>query len=459
MELHETSTVALARFSAELQYEDIPEKVLQSARYLLLDYLGGMIPGNQEEMAKVLDSYISKVTGPAESRLIGTGKKVGAVWAGLYNGADGHLIDMDEVHWPSVTHAGVNIWSCALAMAEKVHASGKEMLVAAIAGYEVATRIGMAVIPDHYIRGYNPSGTIMTFGAAAVAAKLLKLDVEKTTHALGMAGVMAAGNKAHLTERVMTKDYNSGFSSKSGIEAALLASEGFTASTDELENPCGFLHLYGEKTFPEELTRGFKEIWHITEASQKLYPACRCMHSSVEALLAMRDQITPSQVASINTKIFSTGAYIVDDGLPWTHGIMGARFSAQYNMAVALLYGMDGMWDQYNSEKAMSYMEVPELRKLVGKINIEYVNEWDGDTGKYEWCDVDVLMRDGTKFNKKLEYAKGSPQDPIPWDMQEKRFSMLLEQIGWTQDRMTPLIWAITHVDDLKDIEELMQYL
>lgn len=459
MELHETSTVALARFAVELQYDDIPEEVRQKARYLLLDYIGGMIPGNEEDMARVLDGYISKVSGPAESRLIGTGKKAGAMWAGLYNGAVGHLIDMDDIHWPSVTHCGVNIWSSALAMAEKVHATGRETLTAAIAGYEVALRIGIAVEPDHYIRGYNPSGTIMTFGAAVVAAKLLKLDVEKTAHALGMAAVMVAGNKAHLTQRVMTKDYNSGFSSKSGIEAALLAQEGFTASTDELENPCGFLRIYGEKTYPEELTKGYKEKWNIMDVGQKLYPACRCMHSSIEAILELRDQIDAKQVDSITTKIFATGAYIVDDALPWTHGIMGARFSAQFNMAVALLYGIDGMWDQYNASKAVSYMDIPDVRELVGKTSIAYISEWDNDTDKYEWCDVVVTMKDGTALRKRLEYAKGSPQNPTPWDMQEKRFRMLLSQVGWEDMRIEQVIEKATNVDQLQDIEELMKLL
>lgn len=459
MKLQETSTVALARFAHDLVYEDIPEHVRQKARYLLLDYIGGMIPGNKEEMAGILDSYISKVSGPAEARLIGTGKKAGAIWAALYNGAVGHLIDMDDIHWPSVTHCGVNIWSSALAMAEKMHSTGEETLVAAVAGFEVALRIGIAIEPDHYVRGFNPSGTIMTFGAATVAAKLLKLDVEKTTHALGMAAVMVAGNKAHLTERSMTKDYNSGFSSKSGIEAALLAQEGFTASTDELENPCGFLHIYGGKTYPDELTKGFREKWHILDIGQKLYPACRCMHSSVEAILDMRDQIDPEQVVSITTKIFATGAYIVDDKVPWTHGIMGARFSAQFNMAVALVYGIDGMWDQYNATKAMSYMDVPLIRDLVGKTSIVYEKEWDGDTGKYEWCETEVTLTNGQKFYRRLEYARGGPQNPIPWDMQEKRFQMLLSQVGWREDQMYPVLKVATNLDSLKDIEELMQYL
>ena len=104
-------TIELAAFASSLKYEDIPEEVLIKAKYLLLDYLGAMLPGNQELMAKILYKFVNKVTGPVESRLLGMDTKVGAQWAALYNGAVGHLIDMDDIHWPSVTHAGVCICS------------------------------------------------------------------------------------------------------------------------------------------------------------------------------------------------------------------------------------------------------------------------------------------------------------------------------------------------------------
>ncbi|MCC3358940.1 MmgE/PrpD family protein [Bacillus sp. REN16] len=459
--LNNTSTFELATFASTLKYEDIPEEVITKAKYLLLDYLGAMVPGNQEEMAKILYRFVNKVTGPAESSLIGMDIKVGAQWAALYNGAVGHLIDMDDIHWGSVTHAGVCIWSSALAMAEKTNASGKELLTAAIAGYEVALRIGLAVQPDHYVRGFNPSGTIMTFGAAAVAARLLKLDPLKTTHALGMAAVMVAGNKAHLTERVMTKDYNSGFSSKSGILGALLAEEGFTASTDELENPCGFLHLYGERAYPEELTKGFKNIWHIMKTGQKLYPACRVMHSSIDAVLDFREKFDVDKIEKITSRLFATGAYIIDDNCPWSgeKGIMGARFSAQYNIAVALLYGKEGMWDLYDPVKAMEYMKMERVRELIKKIQIIHVKEWDEDTSKYSACEVDITLNNQTHFTKKLSSAFGDPDNPIPYPEQIKRFKSLLSVVGWSESRMEGVINGVLSLEDVENINKIMGYL
>lgn len=456
--MENTSTVQLGTFSSTLRFEDIPEEVITKAKFLLLDYLGGMLPGNKEAMGKILFEFVTEVTGTAESRILGMDTKVGAQWAGLYNGAVGHLIDMDDIHWPSVTHAGVCIWSTALAMAEKTKATGKDILTSAIAGYEVATRIGLAVEPDHYVRGYNPSGTIMTFGAAAVAARLMKLDPIKTTHALGMAAVMAAGNRAHLTERCMTKDYNSGFSSKSGIMGALLAEKGFTASTDELENPLGFLHVYGDRTYPEELTRGLKEVWHIMNTGQKLYPACRAMHSSIDAVLSIRDQARPEQIEKITTRIFATGANIVDDNEPWrgNKGIMGLRFSAQFNMAVALLYGMDGLWKLYDAENAMGYLNDEQVRSLIGCIELIHVKEWDEDTNKYSACELTVHLKDGSILERNLANAMGDPEIPIPPEDQIKRFKSLVSICDWSAERTDAVINTVLELPQIEDCEELM---
>jgi len=451
-------TKELGEFASKLQYKEIPPEVILKAKYLLLDYLGGMIPGNREEMAQILFRFVQEVSGPSEAHLLGTGEKVGAQWAALYNGAVGHLIDMDDIHWGSVTHAGVCIWAAALAMGEKLNSSGEDILTAAIAGYEVALRIGYAVEPDHYVRGFNPSGTIMTFGAAAVAARLLNLDPLKTTHALGMAGVMTAGNRAHLTERVMTKDYNSGFSPKSGVLAALLAAKGFTASTDELENPLGFLHVYGDKTHPEALTRGLREIWHILETGQKLYPACRAMHSSIDAILALRSQINPMDVDRVTTKIFATGANIVDDACPWSgaKGIMGARFSAQFNMAVAFLYGKDGLWDLYDAEKSMSYMKEDRIRALVGRIELIHMKEWDRDTSKYSACETSIVFKDGRRLDKSLGSALGDPDNPIPYNEQEIRFRRLMEVSGWDHQKITSVMERVKSLEQEKTIEQFM---
>lgn len=454
-------TLELGNFISSIKYEDIPEDVVLKAKYLFLDYLGGMLPGNKEEMAKILYDFVIEVSGPPESTILGMNTKVGASWAGLYNGAVGHLIDMDDIHWPSVTHAGVCIWSAALAMSEKLHSSGKEFLTAAIVGYEVALRIGLAVEPDHYVRGFNPSGTIMTFGSAAVAAYLLHLDSIASTHAIGLAGVMAAGNRAHLTERCMTKDYNSGFSSQSGLIAAMLAAKRFTASTDELENPLGFLNVYGDRTYPNELTDGLFTKWHILNTAQKLYPACRASHSSIDAILAIRERIKPNNISKISSKIFATGANIVDDKIPWegSKGLMGPRFSAQFNMAVALLFGMDGLWNLYNVDKVQEYLRNNDIQAISKKIDLIYEKSWDSDTNKYSWCEVVVDLVDGEKIIKDLKNSVGDPEMPISSEDQKIRFRKLVSQCGWSEEKAVKVIALVMDLPTLTFIDDLVENL
>ncbi|MEI6113794.1 MAG: MmgE/PrpD family protein, partial [Burkholderiales bacterium] len=217
----QSPTRALASFAARLSIDTIPKDVLWKARQLFADYVSTTAAAVREEPARALQRF-AVAMGGSGARIIGTSLDVAPPWAALVNGAMGHMAEMDDTHRGTMSHPGDSLWATALALSN-AQTSPAQFLTAVIAGYEVALRIGEAIMPDHYRRGWHTSGTIMEFGCAATASVLLGLDEQRTAWALGTAAAQASGNFAHLTERALTKAFNCGHAAKCGVIAALLA--------------------------------------------------------------------------------------------------------------------------------------------------------------------------------------------------------------------------------------------
>jgi 2-methylcitrate dehydratase PrpD len=459
-------TRALAKFVHDLSYSDIPEEVRTKAKHLFLDFLGCALGSVNEEQARVLNKYATEEgTAPrGGSRILGTDHFVGTECAAFVNGANAHLLELDDTHRPTASHPGLALWATAVAVAERANSNGEDFLTAAIVGYEVGLRIASAVLPDHYVEGWNPSGTTMTFGAAAIAGRLLGLDEDHTAWALGLAGVQASGNRAHLTERVMTKDFNNGHAARCGVAAGLLASCGFTASTDELENRYGFLRLYGGRNArPEKLTEGLGEKWLILQVAHKPYPTCRVIHASLDALIAVRDHdgVNADDVASISSRVFAAGKYIVDDPTPWDRGkgTMGPRFSAQFNMAVGLLYGRPGLVEIFDPKIAAQRMSQPEVRDLMSRIVLEGDAALDNRPEEFWTTVVSVVLKSGRTIVRTVKYPLGEPENPIGEEGLADRFRRILSLVGWTPDTSNRVIRDCLAIDTLDDVGQFIRAL
>ena len=456
-------TRTLAAFAANLTLAAIPPAVVARAKDLLLDYISTVVAVAQEEPAQKLIRFAKSVGGPSESRILGCGFSVAAPWAALVNGTMGHMAELDDTHRGTMSHPGDSIWASALAVGEKQGASGADMLVAAIAGYEAALRIGEAVMPDHYRRGWHSSGTIMSFGAAVTAGRLLKLDQIAMGWALGTAGAQASGNFAHLTERAMTKDFNCGHAAKSGVIAAMLAAGGFTGPTDVLENPRGFLVLYGGNNHPERLTVGLGTAWKVLEMSHKPYSACRYIHPSIDAVLALQQQtrFTPSDVKQIKARILSTGAALVNDPFPWegNKGLQGTRFSTHFNIAVAMLHGRQGLWNLLDKKSPLQYRDSAEIREIMKKI--EVIPDADLDLGfPDQWSSVlEIELTNGKRLSRRVDYPTGEPENPMDQSMLAEKFQRLTKLAGWSEVKASEFLPVVYGLDKAKSLEELLHYL
>ena len=235
----------LARFCCGLTYEDLSPEVVDWAKYLCLDFAGVSLNGSTTKSAKTVVQAIESVQRPGPSVIIGTSKRALPEYAAMANSTAFHSLELDDINNESSIHLGVVAYPTALAMADVASVDGKSFITSVVAGYEVMVRLGRALKPaEHYKRGFHPTGTCGAFGAATVASRLLGLDTDSMTAALGVAGSQAAGSLEFLAEGTWTKRLHPGWVSNAGIWAALLAQAGFLGPSTVIEGRYGFLHGY-----------------------------------------------------------------------------------------------------------------------------------------------------------------------------------------------------------------------
>src|SRR5438034_4229323 len=210
-------TLALAEQACSVNYDSLPEPVRELARQCVLDYFGVALAGADDPLAQILLDEFSEAGGAAQASVIGHKVRLPALSAALVNGAIGHALDYDDVNLAMPGHPSVAILPGLLALAEARQSSGREIIVAFVAGYETACRIGMALRPGHYNLGFHATGTVGAFGAAAPCARLLGLNAATTAQALGIAGTQASGLKSQFG--TMCKPFHAGKASQNGLLA------------------------------------------------------------------------------------------------------------------------------------------------------------------------------------------------------------------------------------------------
>src|SRR5690349_24893194 len=251
---HETET--LAGYVAELTFEDIPPEVLERAKVLTLDFLGSAIRARRDaestpSLLKMLEALA--LDGKGDSTVFGDNKTWTPAVAALLNGALGHSLDFDDTHADSSLHPSAPVVPAAFAVGEMVGASGRDVLTAIVAGYEVCCRLGNALDPtSHYARGFHPTATAGTYGAAAAAGKLFGLSEKQLVAAFRVSGSQAAGSLRFLVTGGSNKRYQVGAAAMNGVIAATLARNEFIGATESVEGKHGLLVGYSDDAHPEK---------------------------------------------------------------------------------------------------------------------------------------------------------------------------------------------------------------
>jgi 2-methylcitrate dehydratase PrpD len=347
-------TATLAAYVAGLRFEDIPEEVRERAKALTLDFLGSAIRARRDaestpSLFKTLEALA--LDGRGEATVFGDNRTWTPAVAALLNGALGHSLDFDDTHADSSLHPSAPVVPAAFAIGELVHASGREVLTAIVAGYEVCCRLGNALDPtSHYARGFHPTATAGTYGAAAAAAKLFGLSKEQIIAAFGVAGSQAAGSLQFLVNGAWNKRYQVGASAMNGVIAATLARNDFVGATQSVEGKHGLLVGYSDNAHPDKAVAGLGKVYETMKIGVKPYPSCRYTHAALDALIAMRREhnLTPDQIRRVEIGLHRNGITLAGDPATKRHptSVVGGQFSMFFTGAVALDQGGFG-WDDY----------------------------------------------------------------------------------------------------------------
>jgi len=429
-------TKTLAQFVVNLTYEDIGQETLEMVKLCVLDWFACCIRGSVEKPSQILQEVLQEeVSAERQSMVFGAQPyHTSALFAALSNGLYSHALDMDDVHKASYTHLGVGVIPAALAVAEKVGASGRELIVAIVAGYEIMARVAESVLPDSYTY-WHLTSTAGTFGAAVAAGKLFKLNVQQMIYAMGSAGSQAAGLFEFLRDGANSKTLHAGKANFNGLLSAMLSQKGFTAAEKILEGDKGFCKAMTPTPRIEMLTKGLGEGFEIDANSFKPYACCRWVHGAIGGALELKakHEIAVNQIKSVQLKVHPTAIEVTDNSDPRT--IYGCKFSLQYCVAIALLESRAGV-DQF-TEELMNNAEVRGLMALV-TTQAETIVDADGKTGVNN-TEVIIEMQDGVMYSTIIPYPLGDPENPMSFADMEEKFRSLVESV-YTEDTMKQIL-------------------
>jgi 2-methylcitrate dehydratase PrpD len=421
------ATRILASFAAKLKFDDIPHDVVEHAKACILDSLGCNIYGASLPWTHLVADMVLEEGAKPQSTIFGMGRKTSPAGAVLVNSTACHAFELDDIHKLAMFHPGSIAVPVALALGEvRPGSTGRDMITALVAGYEVSLRVGVAATMALFFRGYHPQATLGTFTAGATAARMLNLDEEQTLHALGIAATQAAGLMA-AQEGAMVKRMHSGRAAQSGVYAALLAARGFTGIVDVIEAGYGgFLSTISGNPDTEKLVTELGARWETAQVGFKPYASVTSIHTSLDALREIMAE----------NRLKADDIVAVDVGLsPMTHlhcawaykaqGVTAAQMNLYFGLGAIAVDG-EAFVDQYVEER----LAEPAIMRFIEKINafvdpeIEAMGAWGRHAVR-----LTVKTRDRRSFAKFIKDRRGSPENPLSKADREAKFLSLTARL------------------------------
>lgn len=419
------TTRELAEFTAAMSAKRLPPRLLDLAKRYSLDTIGVAIYGSTKPWSKIIAAR-GRATGASTKNgatVLGANWRATAPIAAMVNGSFAHAFELDDVHDESLLHPGTVVVPAALAVAEDVRASGTDFLVAVVAGYEVMSRVGLAVGHVHHMmKGWHPTGTNGAFGAAAAAGKLLGLNAEQMIHALGIAGSLCGGLTEFCQSGGMVKRFHAGRAAEGGVQAAYLAKAGLTGPTTVLEGKYGYLACYGEKIEPKWLTEGLGQRYMIDEITVKPYACCSDLHAAIDAILDLKEKhgLTTDNIRKLEIETTDKGAE--QNVLDGTTSMMAAQYSYLFAMAAALLYDIRDP-RIYNDQ----VIKDPRIKAFQDKVAVRA--HPDFPYGAVLGSRVIVTTADGRTLTATVMGARGSIKRPATQADVEDKFRRLTQGV------------------------------
>jgi len=449
-------TRRVAEFVSGLRYEAVPSEVRQRIKLLILDSLGCALYGAHLPWCRILQRTLKKLDSSTTCGVWGTTQRLSAPHAALANGTQVQGFELDDVHREGVLHVGAVVLPALVAVAELRGINGREFLTSAIAGYEVGPRVGLCMGQEHIGQGWHSGATLGVFSASAGAARGLKLDTQKTIHALGIAGTQAAGLMA-AQYGAMVKRMHAGRSSQSGLYGALLAEAGFTGIADVFESEYGgFCTTFSrsqERFKLAELTAGFGSVWQTMGVALKFYSCVGSNHTTLDALREMRSERAFG--AKDVKKIIVHASQVTVDHAGWKYrpeSLASAQMNLPFCAATLLLEG-DCFVDQFSE----GIVADSRRMALAEKIEVRPDPEISAKGAKYRHSvRVEVMLNDGSLLERAVETPRGSEPNFASEGQVVAKFEKLAAH-ALKRSRAAQLRDAVLGMEKLDDAARLAQ--
>jgi 2-methylcitrate dehydratase PrpD len=436
----------VVQFLKEIDFRDLSENVVEMGKKCLLDFVGASIAGHQNESASIAIESGKWLGNAGDCTIIGMNKKMSPIAAAYANGTLSSSLDIDDGHRKAVGHPGVMVIPAALASGELMNATGKELLTAIVAGYEIGIRCGI-VMNSHHNRVFYGSGGWGVFGAAAAAAKMMLLQGNHLNNALTICeeyGPTALCGKS-IEAGAMTKE-SVGWGGATGLFSALLAKSGFSGPNNILMDD----HLCNDEA--KEIFQTLGDDYEIENIYFKLYPSCKWSHSPITAAVDIKRIYNPQigDIEEVTIETFSK-ALTLDHKSPKTSE--AAQYSIPYTVATALCHGsMEPvhLTDQYVTD--VKILQLADKIKMIASTDLEQLFP-DKRPAR-----VTVKMKNGDYFTKEVHVIKGDPEKPLGWKELTDKFHNCTKKF-LTKDQRTELIQSIKNLERIKSLKEFTRKL
>jgi aconitate decarboxylase len=405
-------TRGMAEFVAGLRYEAIPADVVQRIKLLMLDSIGCALYGSDLPWTRILQDTLGGLDATRTCAVWGTGQRLSAPHAALVNGTQVQGFELDDVHRQGVMHVGAVVLPALVAVTEtRPGMSGRDFLTAAVAGYEIGPRVGICMGQEHIAQGWHSGATLGVFSAAAGAARGLRLDPDRTVHALGIAGTQASGLMA-AQYGAMVKRMHAGRASQSGLYGALLAERGFTGIVNVLESEyggfCSTFSRSHDRYDLEQLTAGLGDTWQTMGIALKFYSCVGSNHTTLDAIRAMQEE-RPFGAGEVQ-RIVVHGSQVTMDHVGWKYvpqGLTSAQLNLPYCVATWLLEG-DCFVDQFSEDKVAD----PERMRVADLVQVAHDADITARGSKFRhMVRVECELKDGTRMERTVQAGRGNEKD------------------------------------------------
>lgn len=448
------ATRDLARFSATLQFDDLPAEVIAHIKLSILDSIGVCLHGVTLPWTRHVQDMVEAEGAQGEASIFGSGKKTSAANAVLVNSTAGHAFELDDIHKESIIHPGSLALPVALALAEaQGAASGQALITAIVAGYEVGARVGNAATVRLLLNGFHPQGTSGVFVAAATAARMLDLDPDQTLHCLGIVGSQAGGLMA-AQEGAMVKRLHSGRAAQSGIYSAQLARRGFTGVEDVLEAAYGgYLVTHSDKPAPEKLTAGLGGVWEVSNVGFKPYAAVTSIHTALDALLQIiRDNgLSADDIAAVDVAV-SEATYVHCAWEYKAQGLTAAQMNLYFGLAMIAIDG-NAFVEQYREDR----LQDPAVLGFIGRITARIDPEIEAMGAAFRHAArISVRTHDGRSLDAEILNRRGSAENPLSAEDVERKFRDVVRSCLPTA-QIEDLIGLVQGLESQSTVDDLIR--